>query len=122
MTLPIAQFSPTEVKEAIKKCNNNKAPGFHSITGLILRELPRKATVFLTTIYNSMVRLAYFPITWKFAQIIMIYKPGKPSNRVTSHRPISLLPITSKIFERLLLKRIQTDVDTNETNTSIRLP
>jgi len=79
-----------------------------------LKELPRKAIVLLTTIYNSMLRLAYFPITWKFAQIIMIHKPGKLSNRVTSHRPISLLPITSKIFERLLLKRIQIDVDINE--------
>ena len=103
------------MKEAINKCNNHKAPAFDLITGLILKELPRKAIVFLTTIYNIMPRLAYFPITWKFAQIIMIHKPGKPSNRVASYRPISLLPITPKIFVRLLLKRIQTDVDINET-------
>lgn len=99
MTLPITPISPTEVKEAINKCNNHKAPGFDLITGLILKELPRKAIVLLTTIYNSMLRLAYFPITWKFAQIIMIHKPGKPSNRVTLYRPISLLPITSKILK-----------------------
>jgi hypothetical protein len=42
MTLPITPFSPTEVKEANNKCNNHKAPGFDLITGLILKELPRK--------------------------------------------------------------------------------
>jgi hypothetical protein len=52
---------------------------------------------------------------WKLAQIIMIHKPGKPPHRVTSYRPISLLPLLSKIFERILLKRIQVDADINET-------
>jgi hypothetical protein len=61
-------------------------------------ELPRTAVLLLTTIYNSMPRLTYFPLLWKFAQIIMIHKPGKPP--VTSYRPISLLPIMSKIFEK----------------------
>lgn len=114
MTLPIKPFSPSEVKREILKCNNHKAPGFDLITAQILKELPRKAVVLLTTIYNSIIRLAYFPITWKFAQIIMIHKPGKPLNSATSYRPISLLPIMSKIFERLLLKRITKDVNMDE--------
>jgi hypothetical protein len=37
----------------------------------------------------------------------MIPKPGKPANEVTSYRPISLLPIPSKIFEKLLLNGIR---------------
>lgn len=36
----------------------------------------------------------------------MIPKPGKPENVVTSYRPISLLVTFSKIFERILLKRL----------------
>jgi hypothetical protein len=54
-----------------------------------------------------MLRLSYFPRIWKFAQITMIPKPGKPANEVTSYRPISLLLIPSKIFEKLLLNRIR---------------
>jgi len=34
----------------------------------------------------------------------MILKQGKPTTEATSHRPISLLPILSKLFEKLLLK------------------
>lgn len=36
----------------------------------------------------------------------MIKKPDKPAEEVTSYRPISLLPVISKLFEKLLLKRI----------------
>lgn len=37
----------------------------------------------------------------------MVPKPGKTPTEVTSYRPISLLPIMSKLFERLLLNRIE---------------
>jgi hypothetical protein len=48
----------------------------------------------------------YFPAQWKVAQIILILKSGKPPDEITSYRPISLLPIISKVFEKLLLKRL----------------
>jgi hypothetical protein len=48
---------------------------------------------------------------WKFAQIIMIPIPGKTANEVNPYRPISLLPVTSKLFERILLNRIRNDID-----------
>jgi hypothetical protein len=35
-----------------------------------------------------------------------ILKPGRPPKELTSYRPISLLPIVSKVFEKLLLKRL----------------
>lgn len=36
----------------------------------------------------------------------MVLKPNKPENVVSSYRPISLLPVFSKLFERLLQKRL----------------
>jgi hypothetical protein len=53
-----------------------------------------------------MLRLSYFPILWKYSTIILILKPNKAPNCPSSYRPISLFPILSKIFEKLLLKRI----------------
>jgi len=41
----------------------------------------------------------------------MIPKPGKPVHDTASYRPISHLPIPSKVFEKLLLKRLRSDVD-----------
>jgi hypothetical protein len=37
---------------------------------------------------------------------IMIAKPGKNPTEITSHRPISLLPLLSKILEKIILKRL----------------
>jgi hypothetical protein len=48
----------------------------------------------------------YFPAHWKVAKIILHLKPGKPPNEPMSYRQISLLPILSKVYEKLLLHRL----------------
>jgi hypothetical protein len=55
----------------------------------------------------------YFSAQWKVAQIILILKPGKPPNQLTSYWPISLLPIVTKVFENILLKRLLPMVEHN---------
>jgi hypothetical protein len=40
------------------------------------------------------------------SQITPLLKPGKPAEEVTSYRPISLLPVLSKLFEKLFLTKI----------------
>jgi hypothetical protein len=40
-------------------------------------------------------------------------QPGKPANDLTSYRPVSLLPIVSKVFEKILLKRLFPVVENN---------
>ena len=63
---------------------------------------------------NYMLRLEYWPTTLKQARVIMILKPGKQPTEVTSYRPISLLFIISKIFEKLLLQRIINDIKSQD--------
>jgi hypothetical protein len=43
---------------------------------------------------------------WKQSKIIVILKPGKPSDDPKSFRPISLLCTTFKLMERILLARL----------------
>lgn len=112
LKLEIPLTNVKEVKKEIKKyVVPKKAPGYDLITGEILRQLPNKAIKKLTDIVNASFRLCYVPQTWKFAEVIMIPKPGKPPNEITSYRPISLLPIMSKLFERLLLKRVKPEIE-----------
>jgi hypothetical protein len=42
---------------------------------------------------------AVFPTRWKTVNVIPLYKDGERDN-VTNYRPISILPVVSKIFER----------------------
>jgi hypothetical protein len=71
----------------------------------ILTELPLIGIKYLTQLLNAVLPKGYFPAQWKVVQIILILKPGKPPNELTSYRTISLLYIVSKVFEKQLLRR-----------------
>ena len=53
-----------------------------------------------------MLRLSYFPPTWKHSVIIMISKPNNPKHLTNSYCPITLLLTFAKLFEKLILHRI----------------
>lgn len=106
MDFPIKFISLSEVRNQIRMLNKKKSPGYDLIDGNVISKLTHKCIVFLTLIYNSIIRLNHFPSQWKCAEIIMIQKPNKPGNSVTSFRPISLLSIFSKIFEKIFLRRL----------------
>ena len=95
-----------QITNIIKKLKSNKAPGYDGINGKLIKELPNKAIRFITILMNSAIRLNYFPNQWKVAQIILINKPGKQPELVTSYRPISLLPILSKLYEIIILEKL----------------
>ncbi|KAI5692634.1 hypothetical protein M8J75_013571 [Diaphorina citri] len=108
MSMPIKPISPADIKFALKNIKKNKAPGYDLITGKILQELPERGILLMTHIFNAMLRHCYWTVIWKYADIIMI-KPNKPPEEVTSYRGISLLPAKPKLFERILLKRIMAE-------------
>ena len=106
-TLPMKKIRIDEVKNVIKhEIHPKKAPGYDLITRRVLQELSQKGLLAITQIYNAILRIEYFPCRWKIGQIIIIAKPGKNSDDIASYRPISLLPILSKILKKILLQRL----------------
>ena len=61
--------------------------------------------------YNTCIQTQHIPTIWRKAIIIALLKPGKDPNLPKSYRPISLLCITYKLFERLLLSRLSPQID-----------
>jgi hypothetical protein len=116
----IPLVTPKEVANKIRRnINPRKALGFELITGEILKQLPRKGVVKLTHLLNASFRLNYMPQVWKISEVIMILKPGTPLNEVSSHKPISLLPVVSKLFEKLLLKRLKIIIEKKRHHTNV---
>ena len=107
-------FTMKELMPVIKRLHPHKAPGLDNITAKMIQELPPSGLTILLYILNATLRLEYWPKNYKIARVIMVPKPAKPPTDVTSYRPISLLPVTSKILERLLLHRLGTDVRPHE--------
>jgi retron-type reverse transcriptase len=102
----VEPFTLPEVHEAIRRLRPRKAPGMDGISHKALQLAPEEIAIFLHLVFNSVLRLCHFPTAWKTAKIILIPKPGKDHLFPQNHRPISLLPVISKLFERLLLSRI----------------
>jgi len=100
----IEKCTEDEVFSILKKLKQHKAPGYDLISAKVLRELPPVGIIFLSQLYNAILKRRYVPPQWKVAQITMILKPGKSPDDVKSYRPISLLPIPSEILELLILK------------------
>lgn len=53
------------------------------------------------------------PTQWKIARVVLVPKPGKSKRDLGGYRPISLLPIMGKIFERCLLGHISAFLNKN---------
>jgi hypothetical protein len=47
-------------------------------------------------------------------------KQGKPPNEVTSYRPLSLLPIISKLFKKILLKLLKPLIESKNLIPSLQ--
>jgi hypothetical protein len=103
--------SPNEIKSIIKRLGSRKAPGPDGINNIVVKNLPRKAVVYLTYIFNACIRKQYFPKIWRWATVVAIAKPGKDPADPKNYRPISLLCTISKIFERVILIRILRHID-----------
>lgn len=104
----IEYTNKTEITTIIKNLKNKKAPGEDGLQGIVIKKLPDNVIERLIDIFNSSIHHSYFPKFWKNAKIIPIHKPGKDPTQPTSYRPISLLPILSKIFEKIIKNRLET--------------
>ncbi|GFW83922.1 putative RNA-directed DNA polymerase from transposon X-element [Trichonephila clavipes] len=96
---------PSELIIYIKKIKIKKSPGRDGITNKMIKNLHLITVFKIINIINNMFKLRYFPNAWKTAVLIPILKPGKNPTLADSHRPISLLPILSKLAEKIISAR-----------------
>lgn len=106
VTTKIKFISPSEVSKVISRLKTRKSPGIDEINNKMIKELNKNTIAALTAIFNAILRLNHFPNAWKTAIILPFRKPGKDPRLRENYRPISLLPTLSKIFERLILSRL----------------
>ena len=102
--------TPGTIQKIISNLRKKKAPGEDQITNTALKFLPNNILLSLTQIINCSLRICYFPRAWKKAVIISIPKPGKDHKLPANYRPIALLSSISKIYERIILSHLQTNL------------
>ena len=102
-----SEITLQDIKNVIKQLKNN-TPGQTNINKFILQKLPDEVLSIYTKLLNISLSMGYFPIIFKHAKIKLIPKPNKPSTDPINYRPISLLEVPGKIFEKIINLRIKT--------------
>ena len=72
---------------------------------LFLKKLAKVLAPRLAVVFRRLLRLGCFPVCWRVANVSPIPK-GPPYSSASNYRLISLTPILSKVFERLVSVRL----------------
>ena len=107
--LKCGRISMNEIKNAVKKLKNGKAPGGDNIPPEIL-----KAHI-LYDLLNVIWKMEITPDEWKQVLLIKVPKKGNLSHCGNS-RGIFLLSVSSKILTRIILERLKTALDVKLRN------
>ena len=91
----------------------DKAPGEDGIVKEHLLNLPKKMFVFLAHIFSAALSCGFYPAQFKSAILIFIPKPHKSRCHPANYRPISLLSIIGKIYDKILTERLSLFIDNN---------
>ena len=92
---------PNTISNLLKSCNVNKTAGIDNVSGRLFKYGADVLGIPITQICNLSIKLSYFPKDCKVAKLKPLYKKGTKTDP-KNFRPISFLPIVSKIFEKAI--------------------
>ena len=101
------EVSIENIEKIIYEMNAKKAHGFDGISVALIKSCSWEIAYPLKLIFSKCLEMGIYPDKWKHANIQPVHK--KNSRQVVSnYRPISLLPICGKIFEKLMFDSMYT--------------
>ena len=101
----LSEVLPHEIDEIVANLGSNKSGDLYGITSNIVKLGGPVLTQTLALLFNKSMSQGIFPSALKYAKVIPIHK-GDSIFEMSNYRPISLLPIFSKILEKLMYVRI----------------
>ena len=101
----LRQVSFTELIYHIRSLKNN-SPGMSGITANLIKLLPVNYIKEIKFILDCLISTKYYPLIFKISKTVFILKPGKNKHDPLSYRPISLLEILAKLYEKIISNRL----------------
>ena len=77
----------------------------NNIPIFVLKKIAHIIAPLLSDLFNDSIKYGTFPEKLKIGRVIPIHKSGSHKN-ITNYRPITTLSVFSKIFEKLVHKRL----------------
>ncbi|CAB4026746.1 Hypothetical predicted protein [Paramuricea clavata] len=107
----------TEVQNIILSMPSNKSPGLDKINMRVIKDSLPVILGPLTDIINCSLNTSTYPKAWKKAEVIPLLKDGD-HEQASNNRPLSLLPVASKVCEKIVLSQFNTYLTRNNRLSS----
>ena len=101
-------FTPVtenEILTIVQSLEPSKSCGYDEINVNLLKKIIFYIVSPLNHVFNLSFTSGIFPDAMKIAKVIPVFKKDDPAE-IKNYRPISLLPILSKVLEKLAYKRL----------------
>ena len=102
-----------KVLALIRALDSNKAHGWDEISIKMVKICDRSLVKPLMKIFQLSLNTCIFPAMWKKANVIPVYKNKGDKSALKNYRPVSLLPIFGKLFEKCLFDTIYSFFEDN---------
>ena len=97
-------------EEAFKSFKRNKAASLDDLSIDIIIEGYDNLKNILFHFFKVSIKQGIFPDSLKIANVTLIFKSGAKDN-VSNNRPISILPVFSKVLERIMYNKAYNHLD-----------
>ena len=94
------------VKKVKTNLDSSKASGPNCIPIVVLNNCEPELSYTLTELFNMCLKESCFPDCWKVSSVIPVFKNVGERSTAKNYRPVSLLSVVSKVFEKLVNNRI----------------
>ena len=106
------ELSFEEFEIAFNSLKRNKASGIDGLNCNTIIDNYNEIKLPLFNIYQSSIKEGIFPDKLKIAKVTPIFKAGDAAS-LGNYRPISVLPVFSKILERIMYNRVYSFLSKN---------
>ena len=96
---------PGEVKRIMKNLKTNKATGHDQIPARAVKESAEILCQPFSCLVNFLSERGKIPSSWKLGEIVPVHKKDCKLTK-TNYRPITILPVLSKVFEKVVHSRL----------------
>ena len=97
--------APSVIENMLSRLSVRKASGLDKISADILRHAAPVISGPLSIIFNQSIQTSVFPDRWKNAKVFPVHK-GNAKDDPNNYRPISVLPVVAKVFEKLIYDQV----------------
>lgn len=109
----VSPTDPEEVRKIILGMKSKRSSGHDSMSTSFLKQIATEICSPLSLLINKSFEEGKVPECLKMAVVIPIYK-SQDHDLFSNYRPISLLPSISKVFEKVMYKRLNGFLEINE--------